>query len=186
MGYFKRNVQSVWDALKMEEDNLLGMQICMQFSVLFISLVSFSEARSRQGTCQCCLYWIQGALPSHSKKCAHFNILKEYELSIFESPIICSVCPQILHKPLFSNAPWSTEFFPRAFEDNNLCKVGGGGNRAYYTLPTIRKNNKLLVEFDMYLCQAQKPTGKAVTSLHAFHSKYNSEILVHPLVDPCK
>ena len=62
--------------------------------------------------------------------------------------------PQILHKPLFSNAPGSTEFSQEHLKTITYAKLGGGGgeNRAYYTLPTTRKNNKLLVEFDINYC----------------------------------
>ena len=63
--------------------------------------------------------------------------------------------PQILHKPLFSNAPGSTEFSQEHLKTITYAKLGGGGgggNRAYYTLPKTRKNNKLLAEFDINYC----------------------------------
>ena len=49
---------------------------------------------------------------------------------MFEFPIKHPLfAPQILQKPLFSNATGS--HFQRAFEDNNLCKIWGA-NTVYY------------------------------------------------------
>ena len=48
--------------------------------------------------------------------------------SIFEFPIIHSVCPpppQILHKPLFSNAPGSIAFSQEHFKTISYAKFGG-------------------------------------------------------------
>ena len=45
--------------------------------------------------------------------------------SIFEFPIIHSVCPQILHKPLFLNAPGSIAFSQEHFKTISYAKFGG-------------------------------------------------------------
>ena len=40
-----------------------------------------------------------------------YKLSRVQKFSIFESPIINSVCPPILHKLLFSNAPEGTGYF---------------------------------------------------------------------------
>ena len=45
--------------------------------------------------------------------------------SIFEFPIIHYVCPQILHKPLFLNAPGSIAFSQEHFKTISYAKFGG-------------------------------------------------------------
>ena len=45
--------------------------------------------------------------------------------SIFESPIIHSLRPQSLHKPLFSNAPGSTAFSQEHLKTKTYAKFGG-------------------------------------------------------------
>ena len=47
------------------------------------------------------------------------------EFSIFQLPIIHSVCPQILHKPLFLNAPGSIAFSQEHFKTISYAKFGG-------------------------------------------------------------
>ena len=46
------------------------------------------------------------------------------KFSIFESPIIHSVCPQILHSTLFSNAPGSTTFSQEHLKTIIYAKLG--------------------------------------------------------------
>ena len=45
--------------------------------------------------------------------------------SLFEFPIIHSVCPQILHKHLFLNAPGSIAFSQEHFKTINCAKFEG-------------------------------------------------------------
>ena len=64
---------------------------------------------------------------------SHIEILEETEVklsafSIFEFPIYTLLAPQILHKPLFLNAPGSIAFSQEHFK---LCKIWGA-DRGYY------------------------------------------------------
>ena len=54
-----------------------------------------------------------------------YKLSRVQKFSIFESPIINSVCPPILHKLLFSNAPESTEYFRDSWKQLNLQILGG-------------------------------------------------------------
>ena len=46
-------------------------------------------------------------------------------LTIFEFPIIHSVCPPNLHKPLFLNAPGNIAFSQEHFKTISYAKFGG-------------------------------------------------------------
>ena len=46
------------------------------------------------------------------------------KFSIFESPLIHSVCPPNFAFTIVFKRSWKSYIFPRAFEDNNLCKIG--------------------------------------------------------------
>ena len=61
---------------------------------------------------------------------SHIEILEETEVklsafSIFEFPIYTLLAPQILHKPLFLNAPGSIAFFQEHFKTISYAKFGG-------------------------------------------------------------
>ena len=47
------------------------------------------------------------------------------KFSMFQFPIIQSVCPQILHKPLFLNAPGSIAFSQEHLKTISYAKFGG-------------------------------------------------------------
>ena len=50
--------------------------------------------------------------------------------------------PQILHKPLFSNAPGSTEFSQEHLKTITYAKLGGGGGRRGEQSILYTPNNK--------------------------------------------
>ena len=61
---------------------------------------------------------------------SHIEILEETEVklsafSIFEFPIYTLLAPQILHKPLFLNAPGSIAFSQEHFKTMSYAKFGG-------------------------------------------------------------
>ena len=61
---------------------------------------------------------------------SHIEILEETEVklsafSIFEFPIYTLLAPQILHKPLFLNAPGSIAFSQEHFKTISYAKFGG-------------------------------------------------------------
>ena len=64
--------------------------------------------------------------PLNPKSAQNFNF-KKYEFSTFKSPTMHSVCLSILHKPLFSNAPGSTEFSQEHLKTITYAKLKGGG-----------------------------------------------------------
>ena len=119
------------------ERGKLGMQKCMSFSVLFISLVSFSEARSRQGiplmyftlsTFLSVLLILDSWSLTLSLQKVHKISTSRNMNSLFSNPPQYTLfAPQILHKPLFSNAPGNTEFSQEHLKKKNYEKLGGGG-----------------------------------------------------------
>ena len=61
----------------------------------------------------------------------HERPTKAPQLTIFEFPIIHSVCPPNFAELIVLKCPWENAILPGAFKNNGLCKIWGA-NRVYY------------------------------------------------------
>ena len=83
-----------------------------------------------------CLYFLLGLtmVPRESGNNAYAKFWwdkQRVSFSIFEFPIIHFVCPSNFALTIVFKCSWGHCIFPRAFENNGLCKIWGA-DKVYY------------------------------------------------------